>query len=161
LTFTNRTSFEKVYRAQKDTKTKERMLLVLNVVYYGKSAVHVAREIHNKSKDRASQWLKRYREEEGLEGLQDKIRGGRHPKVSRQVEYRIKTILKESNTGWRTKQVEEIIIQESGVRYHHNHIYRIVRKWGFKQKVPRKVHVNTASREEKEDFSIFRLNGNP
>jgi hypothetical protein len=25
-------------------------------------------------------------------------------------------------------------------------------KWGFKQKVPRKVHVNTASKEEKEDF---------
>ena len=25
-------------------------------------------------------------------------------------------------------------------------------KWGFKQKVPRKVHVNTASREEKERF---------
>jgi hypothetical protein len=24
--------------------------------------------------------------------------------------------------------------------------------WGFKQKVPRKVHVNTASKEEKEDF---------
>jgi len=23
-------------------------------------------------------------------------------------------------------------------------------KWGFKQKVPRKVHVNTASKEEKE-----------
>ena len=82
---------------------------------------------------------------------QDK-EGGRHPKVSRQVEYRIKTILKESNTGWTTKQVEELIIQESGVRYHHNHIYPIVRKWGFKQKVPRKVHVNTASKEEKEDF---------
>ena len=25
-------------------------------------------------------------------------------------------------------------------------------KWGFKQKVPRKVHVNTASKEEKERF---------
>jgi len=25
-------------------------------------------------------------------------------------------------------------------------------KWGFKQKIPRKVHINTASREEKEDF---------
>jgi hypothetical protein len=26
-------------------------------------------------------------------------------------------------------------------------------KWGFKQKVPRKVHVNTAAKkEEKEDF---------
>jgi putative transposase len=149
LTIT-RTAFEKVYRAQRDAKTKERMLLVLNVVYYGKIAAHVAREIH-KSKGWASQWLKRYKEK-GLEGFQDKIKGGRHPKVSRQVEYRIKTILKESNTGWTTKQVEELIIQESGVRYHHNHIYRIVRKWGFKQKVPRKVHVNTASKEEKEDF---------
>jgi hypothetical protein len=25
-------------------------------------------------------------------------------------------------------------------------------KWGFKQKVPRKTHVNTASKEEKERF---------
>jgi hypothetical protein len=33
------------------------------------------------------------------------------------------------------------------------HIYRrILRKWGFKQKVPRKVNVNTASQEEKEAF---------
>ncbi|MDN5846584.1 MAG: winged helix-turn-helix domain-containing protein [Candidatus Nitrosocosmicus sp.] len=47
-----------------------------------------------------------------------------------------------------------MILRESGirVRYHHNHIYRIVRKWGFKQKVPRKVHINTASAEEKETF---------
>ena len=45
-----------------------------------------------------------------------------------------------------------LIIHESGIRYHHNYIYYIVRKWGFKQKVPRKVHVNTATREEKEIF---------
>ena len=145
-----KTAFERVYRAQKDVRVKERMLLVLNVVYYGKIAAHVTREIH-KSKGWACQWLKRYKEK-GLEGLMDRPKGGRHPQVSRQIEYRIKTILKESNTGWTTKQVEELIIQESGVRYHHNHIYRIVRKWGFKQKVPRKVHVNTASAEEKNDF---------
>ena len=84
--------------------------------------------------------------------MDSRAKGGRHPQVSRQVEYRIKTILKESNYGWTTKQVEEMIIQESGVRYHHNYIYRILRKWGFKQKVPRKVHVNTASTEEKNDF---------
>ncbi|HSF51184.1 MAG TPA: winged helix-turn-helix domain-containing protein, partial [Nitrososphaeraceae archaeon] len=39
-----------------------------------------------------------------------------------------------------------------GIRYHYTHIYRLMHKWGFKQKVPRKVHVNTASREEKERF---------
>ena len=126
------------------------MLLVLNVVYYGEVATRVARTIH-KSKGWASQWLKRYREK-GIEGLKDRPKGGRHSKVSGQVEYRIKTILKESNQGWTTKQVEELIIRESGTRYHPNYIYYIVRKWGFKQKVPRKVHVNTASREEKEEF---------
>jgi transposase len=150
LTIT-RTAFERVYRAQKDARVKERMLLVLNVAYQGMVAAHVAREIH-KSKGWASQWLKRHREE-GLEGLMDRPKGGRHPKVSRQAEYRIKAILKESIHGWATKkQVEEMIIQESGIKYHHNYIYSILRRWGFRQKVPRKVHVNTASAEEKNEF---------
>ena len=45
-----------------------------------------------------------------------------------------------------------MIIHESGIKYHHNYIYSILRRWGFRQKVPRKVHVNTASAEEKNDF---------
>ena len=65
---------------------------------------------------------------------------------------KIKKELKESNQGWTTKQVEALIINKSGIKYHYIHIYRILRKWGFKQKVPRKVHVNTASLDEKDDF---------
>ena len=145
-----RTAFERVYRAQKDARVKERMLLVLNVVYCGRIAAHVAREIH-KSKGWACLWLKRCKEK-GLEGLADRPKGGGHPRVSRQAEYRIKTILRESNHGWTTRQAEEMIIQESGAGYHHNYIYRILRRRGFKQKVPRKAHVNTASAEEKNDF---------
>jgi transposase len=57
------TEYERIYRAQKDAKVKERMLLVLNVVYHGKVAAHVAREIY-RSKGWACQWLKRYREED-------------------------------------------------------------------------------------------------
>ncbi len=50
-------------------------------------------------------------------------------------------------------QVEDLIVKKSGgIRYHYTHIYRLMHKWGFKQKVPRKVHVNTASKEEKELF---------
>jgi uncharacterized protein (DUF488 family) len=50
----------KVYRTLKSANVKERMFLVLSIVYYGKIATHVAkREIH-KSKGRAAQWLKRY-----------------------------------------------------------------------------------------------------
>jgi putative transposase len=103
LTIT-RTTFEKIYRSEKNTRVRERMLLVLNVLYYNKVATHVARKIH-RSKGWASQWLKRYREE-GMEGLKDRPKDGRHPKISRQTEYRIKTILKENNQqqGWTTKE---------------------------------------------------------
>ena len=122
------------------------MLLVLNVVYQGKiSAAQVARDLH-RSRAWASDWLKRY-SKEGIEGLKDRTKSGRPPKLSKETSYQIKQELKQSNHGWTTKQVEELIIKKSsGIKYHFIHIYRILRKWGFKQKVPRKVHVNTASR---------------
>ena len=145
-----KTSFERVYRSELDAKTKERMLLVLNVAYHGMVAAHVARDLH-RCKAWASNWLKRY-DEEGIGGLRDRPKSGRHSQMSEQTKHKIKTMLKESSQGWTTKQVEDLIIKMSGKHYHHIHIYRILRKWGFRQKVPRKVHVNTATREEKNDF---------
>ena len=128
------------------------MLLVLNVVYQDKISAHVATDLH-RNRAWACVWLKRY-EKEGLEGLKNKPRSGRRPssELSKEDIYSIKTTLKESNKGWTTKQVEDLIVKKSGIKYHYTHIYRILRKWGFKQKVPRKVHINTASREEKETF---------
>ena len=127
------------------------MLLVLNVVYQGKISAQVARDLHRNT-TWASVWLKRY-EKEGLEGLKNKPRSGRpSSELSEEDIYSIKTTLKESNQGWTTKQVEAMIIEKSGIKYHYTHIYRILRKWGFRQKVPRKVHINTASKEEKDAF---------
>ena len=126
------------------------MLLVLNVVYQGKISAQVARDLH-RIRAWACEWLKRY-SKEGIEGLKDRTKSGRPPKLSKETSYQIKQEQKQSNQGWTTKQVEELIIKKSGIKYHSIHIYRILRKWGFKQKVPRKVHVNTASKEEKEAF---------
>ena len=145
-----RESFESIYRYEQDVKTKERMLLIFNVVYQGKVSAQVARDLH-RSKAWACGWLKRY-DKEGTGGLKNRQKSGRPPELSAVVICQIKQELKESNKGWTTKQVEELIIKKSGIRYHHVHIYRILRKWGFKQKVPRKVHVNTASLEDKNDF---------
>ena len=61
LTLT-RESFEKIYRYEQDVKTKERMLLILNVDYQGKISAQVARDLH-RSKAWASDWLKRYDKE--------------------------------------------------------------------------------------------------
>src|SRR6478752_1463690 len=127
------------------------MIIVLNVVYQRMVAAHVARYLHM-CKAWASDWLKRY-DKEGLEGLKDRTKSGRPSKLSEETSYQIKKELKESKQGWTTKQVEELIIKKSGIKYHSIHIYRILRKWGFKQKkAPRKIHVNTASQQEKEDF---------
>ena len=85
--------------------------------------------------------------------LKDRTKAGRPPELSKDMVYQIKKELSNSKQGWRTtKQVEELIIKKSGIKYHYTHIYRILRKWGFKQKVPRKVHVNTASQQEKDNF---------
>jgi len=143
-------SFEKMCRAEQDARIKERMLLVLNVAYHGMVAAHVARDLH-RNRTWACVWLKRYGKE-GIEGLQNKPKIGRPPELSDETIYKIKTMLKESNSGWTTKQVEEMIVKMSGKHYHHIHTCRILRRRGFKQKVPRKVHVNTASQEEKYDF---------
>jgi putative transposase len=63
-----------------------------------------------------------------IEGLKDRPKSGRRPELPPEVEYEIREILKESNTDWTTKQVEELIIRESGmrIRYRHNYIYYIV-----------------------------------
>ncbi|MER5174304.1 MAG: helix-turn-helix domain-containing protein, partial [Candidatus Nitrosocosmicus sp.] len=109
-------SFEKIYRSEENVKTKEMMLLVLNFVYHSMIAAQVARDLH-RNRTWACVWLKRY-DKEGLEGLKNKPRTGRPSELSEEVICRIKTILKESNQGWTTKQVKEIIIEKSGIKYH-------------------------------------------
>jgi putative transposase len=146
----SRARFEQVYRKEYDTDVKERMLLVLNVVYDKHIPAQVARDLH-RSRTWASDWLKRYREE-GIEGLRDKSKSGRPPEIPQEIVYKIKSKLSSSKQGWTTKQVNDIIVRESGIHYHHIYIYTLLHRWGFKQKVPRRVHVNTASKEEKEDF---------
>ena len=83
------------------------MLLVLNVAYHGMVAAHVARDLH-RCKAWASNWLKRY-DEEGIGGLRDRPKSGRHSQMSEQTECKIKAILKESSQGRTTKQVESCL----------------------------------------------------
>ena len=139
-----------IYKRELNAKTKERLLLVTRVIVDGELPAHVVKEIH-RSKPWGSYWLERYNKE-GIEGLRDKPRSGRIPQISLVVSTRISKTLRESRHGWTTRQANDLIVNESGIHYHYTHVYRLLHKWGFKQKVPRKVHVNTASNEEKEKF---------
>ena len=134
------------YKKEKDPKVKERLLLIIKVREDKQIPFRIVKEIH-RSNPWASDWLKRY-DKEGLEGLKDRTKAGRPPELSEETSYQIKQELKESNQGWTTKQVEELIIKKSGIKYYLL-AYIVSFENGFKQKVPRKVHVNTASQEEK------------
>jgi putative transposase len=139
-----------LYKRESNTKVKERLLLILRVEGDEQLSAHVVKAIH-RSKPWASYWLDRYNKE-GIDGLKDRSKSGRPPEIPEELAIGIRKELLEGKQGWTTKQVSDIIFRRGGVRYHYTHIYRILHKWGFKQKIPRKVHINTASREEKEDF---------
>ena len=139
-----------LYRKESNGKVKERLLLVIRVVEDGELPSHVAKELH-RSKPWASYWLHRH-SKEGIKGLRNKPKSGRIPQIPLEVFARIRKILMESKQGWTTKQVNKLIVRESGIRYHYTHVYRLLYKWGFKQKIPRRVHVNTASNKEKKEF---------
>jgi putative transposase len=96
LTLT-RESFEKIYRYEQDVKTKERMLLVFDVVYQGKISAQVARDLH-RCKAWTWEWLKRY-DKEGIDGLKTRPKSGRPPQLSEEISYQIKKELKESSYG--------------------------------------------------------------
>ena len=110
----------------------------------------MAQELH-RARSWAYKWCKRY-SDEGLEGLRDKPRSGKPSVVSKEVREKIKQELSNSNTGWDIKQVMDLIQKKTGVKYHKEHIRRLLHKWGFSPKVPQKRFVNTASKEEKDSF---------
>jgi transposase len=140
-----------VYRTEKNVDVRERLLLVRRVLVDNEQTARVAEKEFRRSRWWAYKWMKRYAES-GLEGLKNLPRTGRPPQVSGQEFAEIKRELSENLAGWKAKEVMNIIYDKTGIRYHEVHIYRLLHKWGFSPKVPRKRFVNTASSKEKKQF---------
>jgi hypothetical protein len=56
-------------------------------------------------------WLKRY-VEEGIEGLKNRPKSGRHPDIPEEKVHEIKNELASSKQGWTTKQIEDLIVRK-------------------------------------------------
>jgi transposase len=102
---------------------KDSTAFVIRVREDGQIPFRVVKEMH-RSNPWASDWLKRY-DDKGIEGLQDRTKSGRPPELTEEISYQIKQELKESNQGWTTKQIEELIVKKSGIKYHYTHIYPV------------------------------------
>ena len=138
-------------RTEKNADVRERILLVRCVRVDYKEAASIAENEFHRSRWWAYKWLKRF-DKSGLEGLKDLHRSGRPPEVSEEIFSEIRSELSENPSGWKAKEIMNIIYQRTDVRYHEVHVYRLLHKWGFKPKVPQRRFVNTASKEEKEQF---------
>ena len=103
-----------IYKKESNGKVKERLLLIIRVVDDGELPAHVVNGIH-RSKPWASYWLERY-SKEGIKGLRNKPKSGRIPQIPLAVSARIRNTLMESRQGgWTTKQVNDLIVNESGI----------------------------------------------
>ncbi|MGB7637257.1 MAG: helix-turn-helix domain-containing protein [Nitrososphaeraceae archaeon] len=56
----------------------------------------------------------------GLDGLKDRPRSGsRPPEVSEETFAEIRSELSENPSGWKVKEIMNMIHKKAGVRYHH------------------------------------------
>ena len=138
------------YKHESNANVRERILLIRRIISDGQDIRMISKELH-RSIAWAYKWLRRF-DKEGLEGLENKPRSGRPPDVPQEKLSKIRTELSENPSGWKAKEIIDIIHRKTGIRYHEVHIYRLLHKWGFSPKVPRKKFVNTASNEEKKQF---------
>jgi putative transposase len=142
-------------KTEKNADVLKRLLLVRRVRVDDEEAASIAEKEFHRSRWWAYKWLKRF-DKSGLDGLKDLHRSGRPPEVSEEIFSEIRSELSENPSGWKAKEIMNIIYQSTGVRYHEVHIYRLLHKWGFKPKVPQRRFVNTASKEEKREFKKRR-----
>jgi putative transposase len=140
----------KAYRKERNAPVKERLLLIIRISTDKQHIKLVASELH-KSRAWAYKWYKRYNEE-GLEGLRDKPRSGRPSLVDDEEIIIIKQELSASNTGWDTKEVMDLVQKKTGIKYHEDHIRRLLHQWGFSLKAPEKKFVKRASDKEIKYF---------
>jgi putative transposase len=143
------------YKHETNANVRERILLVRRVTSDNGDITLVSKKELHRSRAWAYTWLKRF-DKEGLEGLKDKPRSGRPPDIPEDKISKIRSELSENPSGWKVKEIMNIIQRRTGVRYHEVHIYRLLHKWGFSPKVPTKRFINTASNEEKKKKTVRR-----
>ena len=128
-------------------------LLVRRVRVNNEIAAMVAEKEFHRSRWWAYKWLKRF-DKLGLDGLKDKHRSSRPSEVSEETFAEIRRELSENSSGWKAKEIMNIIHERTGVRYHEVHVYRLLHnKWRFKPKIPRKRFVNIASQKKRKNSS--------
>jgi len=116
----------------------------------GMAQSKIARQLHV-TKQAVFQW-KTHWEKDGLAGLQFPGRAGRKPKLTPEQLMELETLLLQGPKAhgyvtelWTSRRIQEVIAKHFGVRYHPNHIWRVMRALGWSCQRPTRQ-----ARERKE-----------
>ena len=90
-----------------------------------------------------SQWLKRAREGGGVEALAAQVAPGPTPKLSEAQQAQVPALLKQGaeyygflGAVWTTQRVAEVIYRHFGVRYHPDHVRKLLHQWRWSVQQP-------------------------
>jgi len=90
-----------------------------------------------------SQWCKRAREEGGVEALTRRPPPGMTPRLSAEQRAQIPALLAQGAEAygfrgdvWTARRVAEVIRRTFGVRYHRDHVSRLLRQLGWSRQQP-------------------------
>ena len=139
----------KRYAAEKDCNIKDRMMLIIRVECDGIAISNAAKSL-GKSQAWGFKWHKRY-QEVGFDKLGNLPRSGRPTKASRADMKRIRKNARRKLI-WTGREMQEYIMQKTGVKYDLTHVRYILRGWGYSQKVPVGRHARRAPDEEIRKF---------
>ena len=135
----------KKYVAETNSKIKDRMMLIIRIKRDGMDIREAAISL-GKSDPWGYKWHARYRQV-GFNDLDDQLRTGRPPKVDRAVMKKIRKNARKKII-WTGTEMQDYILKNTGIKYDIVHVRYLLRKWGYAQKVPVRVHANRASAEE-------------
>lgn len=147
----------------KSAKIKERELII-KLAKEGKACREIA-SLLAVSKSKASFWIVRYAETNSLE---DKPKSGRPTKLTNErlsdISEKIKSKLKEqkNKAGFSSKEVLDILEEETGKRYTLRHARRLLHNMGFSLITPQVSHIkkdkNAQNKFREELKKNFRWN---
>ncbi len=129
---------------------RERLFLVKQVFFDNQTASHVARNLGHVC-SWPCKWPGRFKEY-GMDGLHDRQRTGRPPKIPKDRPVAIERRIAGNPAGRSARQVMSLIYEKSGVGCHEVHAYRLLHNWGYASKVAQKRSANSAAAREKLRF---------
>jgi transposase len=90
-----------------------------------------------------SQWLKRAREHGGVEGLKRRPPPGMTPRLSLEQRAQLPLLLAKGAEAygyrgdvWTARRMAQLIADTFGVRYHRDHVSRVLRQLGWSRQHP-------------------------